>query len=329
MNRPALLFNGIYLYWHGLFMTAAIVLAVIAALTVSKAFQKKTALAVFDTSLLSVPVGILLARMLYCISNFEEYPDLREILRLTDGGYGLYGAILGVFVSASMLYAMRRNFRLGAVCDALAVGGALGIAAGRLTGFFSYDNLGIIITDPKLQFYPFALYEENAGLWKLATFNMEAVVELLIFFLLLTVLAKNRRQSAPMRGSDGDVALLFVMLHGAATVVFDSMHMDALRWPGNSFVMLQQIIAAVSLLGAMMVFMGRSVKRDRLKPYHVLSLLVFLSVIGICVYMELDRISDTNYFRNHGVMAVAMICASAIGLTLYRTSLPDDTPTEQ
>lgn len=321
MDKPALFYNNICIYWHGVFMAVAIALALCTALILSALFQRKKTLMVLDAALLSFPFGFLLSRALYCISNYEEFNNITDVLKLADGGYGLYGAILGAFASAAALNALRGKFSLGAVCDSMAAGGALGIAAGRLASYFSFDNIGIVMTNKKYQFFPMSIYDKSSGLWTLATFNMEALSEIVIFVILCVIFARNNNQKKEIRGSNGDIALLFLMLHGASEVVFDSMQMDALRVPGNSFVRIQQIIGAVCLAAVMIVFVIRSIKRDKCRFYHIISLIVFWGMVAIAAYMEFDRISDTNYFRNHGIMFVAMVCACTIGIAMYSTTL--------
>ena len=322
-DSPALILGSLYLYWHGIFMACAIALGIAAALLLAGWLRPRRpespdrTLPVFDTALTAIPLALVLSHLLYCVSNFEEYHSIGDVLRFSEGGYGLYGAMLGVFLAAviqSRLHRGQTDYALGALCDCLAAGGALGIAAGRLTGVFSMDNVGMEMTRAALCHYPLSVYDPSAGHWFLATYRMEAVAELIIFGLLCAL---------PLRkGRNGDTALLFLLLHGAAEVAFDSMQTDALRFPGNSFVMMQQVIGAFSLLAVMTVLVLRSVKQEKkCQPYHIVSSGVYLALIGVAAWMEFDRISDTNYFRNHGVMLLAMICAAAIGLAMYRTTL--------
>lgn len=321
MDKPALFYNELYIYWHGIFMALAIVVAACTALAVSALFQRKKALMLFDTMLLAFPFGFLFSRALYCASNYEEFRSITEVLRFSDGGYGLYGAIFGAFMAAVTLKRLRENYSLGAVCDSMAAGGALGIAVGRLAGYVSFDNVGNEITSEKYQFFPIAVYNEQKDLWALATFNIEALTELVIFVVLCVIFARNHNEKKRPRAKRGDIALLFLMMHGASEVVFDSMQTDALKFPGNSFVRIQQIVGALSLVAVMIIFVIRSIRRDRLKMYHLLSLAVFSGMIAVAAYMELgDRISDTNYYRNHFMMLTAMICASVICIAMYSTT---------
>lgn len=324
MDQPALIFNGIYLYWHGIFMAAAIALGIGAAVLLSRLFQRDKASDVFDAALLAIPCGLVLSRLLYCISNFEEYHSLTDLLRFAEGGYGLSGAILGAFLAAVVLHTLRKTSSLGAICDSLAAGGALGIAAGKLTGYVSLDNVGEEITQSRFQCFPLSVYDPSTDHWFLATFLMVSVAELVIFGILCGFFAHYNDEKKGIRGQNGDIALLFLLLHGAVNVAFDTMQTDALRFPGNSFVMMQQVFGAIALVAVMTVWTVRSAKRDGFRRYHLMALTVFAAAIGIAAWMEFDRISDTNYYRNHIIQFLAMLCASAIGLAMYRTTLPQE-----
>lgn len=322
MDQPALFFNGIYIYWHGIFITLAIVAAVGTALLLSQLLQHKKALMLFDTALLAFPFSFVCSRVLYHINNPEEFHSVTEAMAFSDGGYSLYGAMLGVFLAAVVLHYRRKNYNLGAVCDSMAAGGSLGIVIGRFAAYCSLDNVGIVMTSKKTQFFPLSVYDKTTEQWVLATFNMEAVTEFVIFVLLCVMFVLYHNENKKVRGQNGDIALLFLMLHGASEVVFDSMQQDALKFPGNSFVRIQQIIGALSLAAAMTVFVIRSVKRsEEFTRFHLLMLVGFWSMIILAACMELLRISDTNYFRNHIIMFSAMVAASVLGVMMYTTTL--------
>lgn len=322
MDNAALFSGDIYIYWHGIFMGISILLAVLAALIFCAALQNHKTSSLLTTILLSMPLGIISARALYCISNYEEFKALIDIFSMTDGGYALYGGIFGVFLAAVIMRIFNSNYSISANCDCMALGGSLGIAVGRMASYFSFDNIGIVMTNKNYCFFPLAVYDSAADEWVLATFTMESVVELIIFIILCVAFIKNNNEKKGFRGHSGDIALLFLMLHGAAEAVFDSMHMDALRFPGNSFVRMQQIIGAVCFAAVMVVFLVRSIKKHhKFKLYHFILTALTAVMIAIAVYMEFDRISDTNYFCNHGIMFAALLCGVIMCMVMYKTTL--------
>ncbi len=323
MDNIALFFHNIFIYWHGLFMAAAILLAVITALIFSVAVQNQRARYLLDTMLLALPLGLLLARILYCANNYgEEYFTLGSMFRLSEGGYALYGGIFGALLAAWILQLCRKpGYDMWIACDSMAVGGSLGIVLGKMASYFSCDNIGIEITDPKFQFFPVCVYNEDGGEWVLAVFTLEAIFEAIIFILLCVMFLRNSNEKIGMRGRHSDIALLFLLLHGAAQGIFDSMHMDALKLPGNGFIRIQQILGAICLAVTMGVFVFRSIKKNGCKLYHILCSVTTLGMIGLAAYMALDRISNTNWFHHHTIMFFSMLVAAVVGVVMYTTTL--------
>ncbi len=322
MDKVALFWEDILIYWHGIFMVAAILITLIFALIFCKKFCKGSASELLTAAILSVPLGVLGARALYCVCNYTEFSKIEDILSMSDGGYALYGAIFGVFIAVLIARIFGSRNKIGSTLDCVAAGGALGIAAGRMASYFSYDNVGIAMTDEQYHCFPLSVYDSTSEQWFLATFVIEAVVELVIFLVLWVTFARNNNQKRGMRGHSGDIALLFLMMHGALTSLFDSMHTDAVRFPFNSFVRVQQIIGVACLIIIMFVFLVRSVKAaHKFKFYHFIMPLFILGVTGIAAYMEFDRISDTNYFRNHLIMFAALLVAVLLTLNIYRSTL--------
>lgn len=323
MDNIALFINNIFIYWHGIFMAAAILLAIVTAFVFSAAVQHHRERYLLDTLLLAIPLGLLLSRILYCVNNFgEEYFTIGSMLHLSEGGYVLYGGIFGALLAAWILRIFRKpGYDMWIACDSMAVGGSLGIVLGKMASYFSCDNIGIEITDPKYQFFPVCVYNAADGEWVLAVFTLEAIFEFIIFLTLCVMFLRNSNEKIGMRGRHSDIALLFLLLHGAAQGVFDSMHMDALKLPGNGFIRIQQILGAICLAVTMGIFIYRSIKKNGCKPYHILCAATTLGMIGLAAYMALDRISNTNWFHHHIIMFFAMLVAAVVGVVMYTTTL--------
>ena len=323
MDQIALFFNNFYLYWHGVFMAASLLLAVMVALLFSAAVQRQRTRLLIDTLLLALPLGLLLSRLLYCVNNFgEEYFTIGAMLKLSEGGYVLYGAIFGALLAAWILQMRKKpGYDMHIACDSMAVGGALGIAAGKMASYFSCDNVGIEITNPKFQFFPFSVYNAAEGEWLLAVFTLESLFGAVIFGVLCYMFLRNNNERKGMRGRHGDIALLFLLLHGTSQGIFDSMHMDALKLPGNGFIRIQQILGAVCIAVVMGIFVYRSVRKNTFRPYHVLCAAGTLAMIGLAAFMALDRISNTNWYHHHTIMFFAMLADAILGVIMYNTTI--------
>ena len=325
MNNLALLFGSISIYWHGVFMALAIALAIITAFIMHKIFFRSKNNDLINCILLSMPLGFIFSRVMYWSCNAEEFKTLRDHLNFVRGGYCLYGAILGVLIAAAVLKMLDSHFNAGAACDCMAAGAALGIVAGRLSAYFSGDNIGLVVKTEKYHFFPLTVYNEQKGDWVIAVFSFEAFFSLVIFAVLCYFFSKNNNEKKGMKGRHGDIALLFLLMHGCSQGLFDSMHIDALLVPGNSFVRLQQILGAVSFTAVTVIFAIRSKKENGFVWYQVVTPLISLAAVGITLWMELDRISYSNFIRNYSVIFLCMLGAAVSGIYIYRTTLKDDT----
>lgn len=241
---------GLTVYPYGL----AVALAAAAALLLAGAQARRARLAPGTLSwvtLLAVPLAVLLSRTLYCLVCL----DMSGFFRLTEGGFTLYGAMLGVLLAVFFTARITRQ-PFARLADALAAPGALMIALCRMAEGLVGQGYGRYITDwfdpeygmslfhPEdvsfFQHFPFAvrdMYDEYS--W--AIFVLEAVLALVICLVLLR--AKER---AP-----GGKALLFVLLYAACQALCEGLREDAvLRW---GFVRVNQILSAVAVAVVLLI----------------------------------------------------------------------------
>lgn len=302
-------------------MAAAILLAVMTSMIVCSALKIKRKNDLLNCILLSMPIGLICSRLLYWSCSLEEFKSFSDHLNFARGGYALYGAIFGVMLTGAVLKILNKQFKAGAVLDCTAVGGALGIVLGRLSSYFSGDNIGIVFTNEKYHFFPLTIYNEHRGEWLFAVFNFEAFFELIIFIVLCVFFVRNNNEKKGMKGKDGDIALLFLLLHGCSQGLFDSMHSDALKFMNNSFVRLQQILGAVCFTVVTVIFVVRSLKANGFKKYHIVSSVVPLAAVGMTLWMELNRIGYHNFIRNYTVIFFSMLAAAINGMLIYKTTV--------
>ena len=101
MNMPSrVAFNlfGKDIYWYGVIMAAAMIIAV--GLAYSEERRKKLKKdTVIDLCLCIIPAGIVGARLYYVLFELESYlKDPITILYIWRGGLAIYGAVIGAFL---------------------------------------------------------------------------------------------------------------------------------------------------------------------------------------------------------------------------------------
>ncbi len=147
--------GGFLLTWHGLFTAVGILVGVQIALRLARATDVDED-DMYTLALVAVPAGIIGARGLYVIENWEFFSDnLGEIIAITEGGISVWGSLItGVLGAAA--FAAWRGYDVRGSLDAAAFGMIPGLAIGRIGDLVNGEHLaratdwpwGVIYTDP-------------------------------------------------------------------------------------------------------------------------------------------------------------------------------------
>ena len=200
--------------------------------------------------------GFAGARLLYCLFRLSYYKEIGflHVLMTREGGFLLYGALLGI-AAAAWFMTRRERLRIQAeggedgpaaalrrvqgggfaeAMDELTLPGLCVIALCRLAEGFAGEGLGDWVEEGFFCRLPFAA--PNAyGEYQWALFIPEAVAALCILFACRNVPAG--------KGTRAKHALL---LYAACQIVFESLRMDSVLKIG--FVRVSQVLSAVMIL---------------------------------------------------------------------------------
>ena len=208
-----------FLSVYGLLIALAVCAAVIYMQTQLKrlALPEDTAL---DFALWAVPFGVIGARIYYCAFNWAAFADAPiSVLFVWEGGLAIYGGIMG---GAAGLWLMcrRKQLDMRTLLDLVAPGLLLAQAIGRWGNYFNQEAHGAAVTDPSLQFFPYAVIAE--GEWVQATFFYESLWNLLGFFLLHGLRRKFKKA--------GSLFLLYCAWYGLGRFFIEGLRTDSLMW---------------------------------------------------------------------------------------------------
>ncbi|MGN0773536.1 MAG: prolipoprotein diacylglyceryl transferase family protein [Candidatus Ventricola sp.] len=190
-----------------------------------------------DLALGCIPAAFAGARLSYCLVRFSFYfleMGPLSVLRTWEGGFLLYGAVLGALLAAALL-ARRCGAGAAATLDELAVPGLLAVAVCRLGEGLTGEGVGAWVESAALMRFPFAVQNEF-GEWQLAVFALEAAAALLMAFAVLRV-----------KAGTGERIATALLLYACCQVVLENMRMDSCLRIG--FVRVSQVISAVAILG--------------------------------------------------------------------------------
>ncbi|MGN0776152.1 MAG: prolipoprotein diacylglyceryl transferase family protein [Candidatus Ventricola sp.] len=251
-----------------------------------------------DLALWCIPAAFVGARLAYCLARSSFYfleMGLLSVLRTWEGGFMLYGAVLGALLAAGLL-ARRRGVSAASVLDALAAPGLLAVAVCRLGEGLTGEGVGAWVESPALMRFPFAVQNEF-GEWQLAVFVLEAAAALLILLAVLRV--------KPGTGERMATALL---MYACCQVVLESLRMDGCIKVG--FVRVSQVISAVVILGVTAL----RAKRAGGWPLVIRR----AAVLGVCAALvggiewALDKLPVSNVLL-YGVMIAACVVMYVCG----------------
>ena len=258
-NPVAFTVFGKDIYWYGIIIAAGFLLAVFYMLARAKDFGI-TQDDVLDMILWAVPIGVICARLYYCIFYWELYADDPiSILYIWEGGLAIYGGILGGAI-ALLLFCAVRHMPLLQLADVLVPALALGQGIGRWGNYFNMEAYGRLITNPQWQFFPVAvLIPVDSGYeWHMATFFYESCVDVLIFLVLWFGVRKRKRWN-------GQLLAVYMLMYGIGRAAIEGLRMDSLY---SGSIRISQIVsimlAAVGLIWLLIgTFARKNPQRER------------------------------------------------------------------
>ncbi len=229
---------GIFVNWYGVIIAFGMMLGIFLAIKTMKkqGFKVDT---VIDIALVCIPSAIIGARLYYVIFYTHDY-TFWEIFKIWEGGMAIYGGVIGGFIGL-LIYCLVKKIDLLKVCDAVAPCLILGQAIGRWGNFTNQEAYGNLVTDPSLQFFPFAVQISSAhytpeaseavinafgtlvdSAWFQATFFYESMWNFIVLAVLLLVFYKV--------GIRGLTTCCYFVLYGLGRFVIEGLRLDSLYW---------------------------------------------------------------------------------------------------
>lgn len=260
-------------------------------------------LAVLAGGMIGGRIVYVLMRLPLILSN-PDYYGVSFILHPWEGGYTLYGAVLGGAI-AGLIYGKVTKQKTGDFFDILSPAAALTLCSLRIGEFFTSQGMGHMVEEESLQHFPFAVMNVW-GDWCQPVFIYEAAAALAVMAVLLIYRAKGK----------GNCRLweIFLVLLSASQILFESFREDEIIRFG--FVRFTQL-AAISTVGIVLgVRIWKSVKCRGFRPSHAVRIAVFAAVVLVCIAIEfaLDKSTISNHLL-YLVMAFSLVALGADTLT--------------
>ncbi|MDE6059122.1 MAG: prolipoprotein diacylglyceryl transferase [Clostridia bacterium] len=177
--------RGFYVFGFEIYFYAiCIVCGMIAAAALAALLMKRRNMApdfIFTLFVFCIPAAIIGARFFSCITD----PNLgiARFFDFRDGGLSITGGVIGGVGAGLVVCLVKKvNFLRAADCVVICI--LLGQAVGRLGNYFNQEVFGAEVTNPSLQWAPFAVYINDLGGWYYAFCFYEMFINLIGFALL-------------------------------------------------------------------------------------------------------------------------------------------------
>ncbi|HCS76045.1 MAG TPA: prolipoprotein diacylglyceryl transferase [Clostridiales bacterium] len=252
LNPELFSIGSLQVHWYGIITALAFLVVVVGIIKSAPKFDLDQD-NLIDMVLITVPAGILGARLFYVFINWGYYSaNLSEIYKIWKGGLAIYGGII-LGIITIYLFCRYKKINTLHLLDHISVYLLLGQVVGRWGNFVNQELFGpntnlpwgmtgdiikntIIIegfegVNPELPVHPLFLYE---SLWNLAA-----------FFILLWFRKRKKL--------NGEVFSLYMISYGGARFVIDSLRFDLRVGDVN----INRLIGVIFIIGFTATFILR------------------------------------------------------------------------
>ena len=247
MDRAALDFGFIQIYWYSIFILLGILFAGIVIIHESKK-QKINQDFIINLMFYGIVFGLIGARLYYVLFNldyFKLYP--LEILEVWNGGLAIHGGIIFGLITV-FLYTKKYKISTLKVLDILVLGLILGQAIGRWGNFFNSEAYGSITTLEHLKNLGVPNFVINGmfidGAYHLPTFLYESIWTFTGFIALMLIRHYKYLKSGQLTGA-------YFIWYSIGRLIIEGMRTDSLML-GN-FRIAQLVSIVLIIVGIIMI----------------------------------------------------------------------------
>lgn len=249
--------EGFNIAWYGVIIGVGMLLGVLLATYRAKKKGYQSDL-IFDFILIALPIAIICARLYYVVFEWEDYVgNPIKIFAIREGGLAIYGGVIGGFLSA-VVFCKINKFPILKLIDLAIPSLVLGQAIGRWGNFMNQEAYGAIITNPKLQIFPFGVYIDAISEWHQATFFYESTWNIVLFTLLLVVARRMKK--------DGSLLAIYFMGYGMGRFLVEGLRTDSLYL--FHVIRVSQLLSLLLVIGGIILFVLLNKGKLQSDAYH-------------------------------------------------------------
>ena len=242
MNPILIQIGSIKIYYYSVMILIGVILGTIIILKEGKKFNiSKEKLS--DLLFYTVIIGIIGARIYYCIFNIKYYTNIIDIIKVWEGGLAIHGGIIAGAIFL-IIYTRKKELPTLKILDICVPGLLIGQALGRWGNFFNGEAHGPATTLTHLQnlhIPQFVIKGMNInGTYYIPTFFYESMWCLLGLLIILLI---RRLKNIKI----GQITSVYLIWYGIGRFVIESYRTDSLMM--NTLKQAQIISILMILIG--------------------------------------------------------------------------------
>lgn len=256
MDRVAIDFGPIQIYWYSIFVFLGLLLA---SIIIFREAKKRKINEDFMVNLIcdSIIIGLIGARLYYVLFNLPYYlSNPIEILAIWNGGLAIHGGVFAALIFI-ILYCKKHKINILQILDIVVVGLIIGQAIGRWGNFFNSEAYGLVTTAEKLtaQGIPKFIIDGMyiLGEYRQPTFFYESVWCLVGFLALLIVRKCKYLKRGQLTG-------FYLIWYGIARFIIEALRTDSLMLGSLK---MAQIVSVLFIITGMILFLYNIVKSTK------------------------------------------------------------------
>lgn len=248
MNPVLFTLFGIEIRWYSVLLLTGMIIAMFMFIKEGKRFNIPKDFT-FNLAFWVIIIGIISARLYYCVFNFSLYKDnLLDIFKIWEGGLAIHGGLIGGFITL-FIYTKKYSVNTYKITDMAVVPLLLAQSIGRWGNFFNSEAHGVATTYYHLKelHIPEKIIEgmKIGNVYYHPTFFYESLYCLVGFIILLFI----RRYRYLKRGQ---LTCIYLMYYSVGRFFIESLRTDSLMFSGFR---VAQIISVVLFVIGLIAFM--------------------------------------------------------------------------
>lgn len=254
MNRVAFNIFGFNVYYYSLCILLGVIVAYI---LITREGKKQGLTKEFTSDLIfyTLIIGILGARVYYCVFNLDYYlANPSEILKIYNGGLAIHGGVIAGFIFV-YFYTKKKNVSFIKILDIVAPAVIIAQSFGRWGNFFNQEAHGGITTYQNLKNMHIPEFIINGmhieGKYYYPTFFFESIW-CLIGFIILMIARKNKNLRKGFQ-----IGFYFIW-YGIGRFFIEALRTDSLMFFGLKIAQIVSLIGII--IGIIIIVTNRNKK---------------------------------------------------------------------